>query len=85
MNNPFEEILAELRDIKTSITTIQKPADAVPPEIIDTEELCKRLNITAPTARKWRLKKKIPSFKLGDMVRYNWPRVIESLETKGTK
>jgi hypothetical protein len=51
-------------------------------EIIDRKELCKRLNISEPTAIRWGNKKSIPSFNIGSSVRYNWPRVIETLETK---
>jgi hypothetical protein len=51
-------------------------------EIIDREELCKRLNITTPTAIRWAKKGLIPSFAIGSSIRYNWPKVIEALENK---
>src|SRR5436190_21565218 len=51
-------------------------------EIIDREELCKRLGITEPTAIRWEKKGKILSFRIGSSVRYNWPKVIEALEAK---
>lgn len=54
----------------------------VPAEIINRAELCKRLDITEPTVIRWEKKKKIPSFRLGSCVRYNWPNVIKALEGK---
>jgi excisionase family DNA binding protein len=51
-------------------------------EIISRDELCKRLNITEPTAIRWERKGKIPSFRIGSSVRYNWHSVIETLEKK---
>lgn len=60
------------------------PATATPPaEIINRDELCKRLDITEPTAIRWEKRGKIPCFRVGSNVRYNWPAVIESLENKG--
>lgn len=51
-------------------------------EIIDRDELCKRLAITEPTAIRWGKKGKIPCFRIGSSVRYNWPVVINVLEGK---
>jgi hypothetical protein len=52
-------------------------------EIIDREELCKRLAITEPTAIRWEKKGKIPCFRIGSSVRYNWLIVLATLEKKG--
>jgi excisionase family DNA binding protein len=82
MVNPFEEILTELRVIKEQINAIPPGTIATPPEIIGTEELCRRLDLSEPTVIKWRKKKKIPFFTIGSSVRYNWPAVVQSLETK---
>ena len=51
-------------------------------EIISRTELCNRLSITEPTAIRWEKKGKIPCFRIGSNVRYNWHNVIESLEGK---
>ncbi len=48
-------------------------------EIIDRDELCKRLAITEPTAIRWEKKGKIPTLRIGSCVRYNWQLVIQSL------
>ena len=39
MDNPFEMLLEEIRDLKKSFVTIPQAAAVVPPEIIDTEEV----------------------------------------------
>ena len=51
-------------------------------EIIDRAELCKRLAITQPTCIRWEKKNKIPCFRIGSSVRYNWATVIQTLENK---
>lgn len=61
--------------------TINKSNTNKKEEIIDRAELCKRLSITEPTAIRYERKGKIPSLRIGDSVRYNWPAVIEALES----
>lgn len=51
-------------------------------EIISRGELCNRLDITEPTAIRWEKKGKIPCFRIGSNVRYNWQSVINQLEGK---
>jgi hypothetical protein len=82
MNNPFDVIMEKLNEMDNKISSMPAAIAATPPEIINTEELCKRLDISEPTAIKWRRKKKIPSFTIGSAVRYNWPAVVEFLQTK---
>jgi excisionase family DNA binding protein len=83
MINPFEEILNELKDLKDSVSALHQVAtqqDQI--EVIDRNELCKRLSITEPTVIRWEKKGKIPALKVGSSIRYNWPAVIKALETK---
>ena len=54
-------------------------------EIIDREELCKRLAITEPTVIRYERKGKIPRLNIGNSVRYNYPAVIEALEAAAHK
>ena len=54
-------------------------------EIIDREELCKRLAVTSPTVIRWEKKGKIPRLMIGSSIRYNWPAVIEALESQANK
>ncbi len=72
------ELLIE-NSVKNALATKQ-PQAAI--EIIDRDELCKRLSITEPTAIRWEKKGRIPSLRIGSNVRYNWPAVIESLEKR---
>lgn len=78
--NEFE-ILVEnsLRRVFTEQTSSTSPQT----EIIGRNELCKRLAITEPTAIRWEKKGKLPSFRIGSSVRYNWHTVIDVLEKKG--
>ncbi len=82
MSNPFDTIMAELAEIKQAVATIPQAKAAAPVEIINAEEICKRLAISGPTLIKWRNKKKIPFIHIGSAIRYNWPKVIEALENQ---
>jgi len=53
--------------------------------IINRAELCKRLDITEPTAIRWGKKGRIPCFRIGSRVLYNWENVINVLESKKKK
>ena len=83
MDNPFEEILKELRDIKEMLSIASEVNPKEEMEIInrpERPELVKRLGITEPTAIRWEKRGKIPVIRFGSNVRYNWPLVIESLQ-----
>lgn len=58
-----------------------RPSGAIPAiEVIDRAELCRRLDITEQSVIRWERKGKIPCFRIGGAVRYNYPKVIEALE-----
>lgn len=80
MLNPFETIIEKLNGLESILTKPNNTATLPLTEIINRTELCKRLNITEPTAIRWEKKGKIPSFRIGSNVRYNWPKVIIMLE-----
>ncbi len=82
MTNPFQEIIDRLNGLEAKIISSNDSPNSPKPEIIDRDELCKRLNITEPTVIRWEKKGVIPSMRIGISVRYNWPTVIESLENK---
>ena len=82
MINPFDEIIERLDGLESKIAGASTVSTTPPTEIINREELCKRLNITEPTAIRWGNKNLIPCFRIGSNVRYNWPKVIEALENK---
>jgi hypothetical protein len=77
-------ILARLNDLDSKISNLPVATAPPPPEIINSEELARRLDISEPTVINWRRKKKIPFIKVDGVIRYNWPRVVEQLETKST-
>jgi hypothetical protein len=80
-NNPFEIIYEKLDILHQQVSSIQ-PTTVLQPEIINRDELCKRLDITEPTCIRWEKKGKIPRIEIGSAIRYNWPKVIEVLEGK---
>jgi hypothetical protein len=79
MVNPFETILTKLETLEQRFDA---SANIPPTVIIDRAELCKRLNITEPTAIRWGKRGAIPFFTIGSNVRYNWHKVIEALEKR---
>lgn len=83
--NPFEELSRELKEIKelllnTTSREIHQSSQST--EIIDTETLCSRLNITEPTAIRHRKRGLIPFLQIGSSVRYDWHAVVKALENK---
>lgn len=82
MLNPFDVIIERLNGLESKIAETSAISTAPLTEIISRDELCKRLNITVPTAIRWGKKGVIPCFRIGSNVRYNWPKVIEALEGK---
>lgn len=80
---PINEFKLLMIDVVNDCLHHNTPAGESPnTEIINRDELCKRLNITEPTAIRWEKKGVIPCFRIGSGVRYNWPKVIEALEGK---
>jgi hypothetical protein len=56
---------------------------AVPaPQIMDGEEVERRLNITRQTLARWRKQKRIVFIQEGGVIRYDWLKVIAALEMK---
>lgn len=83
MQNPFDLINEKLdKLIECKLNEVGTTPLTTPIEIIGRGELCKRLNITEPTAIRWEKKNKIPCFRIGSNVRYNWQNVINQLEEK---
>lgn len=82
MSNPFDVILLEIGEVKAMLKESPTLPAPLPIEIIDRAELCKRLDITEPTAIRWEKKGSIPCFRIGSNVRYNWHSVVSSLENR---
>jgi excisionase family DNA binding protein len=77
IENPFEKILQEIWDLKRELIEAGK---IFPAEIIDRQELQRRLGLTEPTVIRWERRGKIPAIRIGSAVRYNWPAVVKALE-----
>lgn len=83
MQNPFDVIIEKLIGLETKLAESTPPLPVMnTAEIINRDELCKRLTLTEPTVIRWERKGKIPCFRIGSNVRYNWPKVIDALEAK---
>jgi predicted DNA-binding transcriptional regulator AlpA len=85
MYNPFDLLLERFNGLEAKLSSLHTGNSPLQPEIINRDELCKRLAITEPTAIRWEKKGTIPSFRIGSNVRYNWPKVIETLESQKQK
>ena len=79
----FKSMISSVLDEPINYKTIK--IGNIECDIINRVELCKRLNITEPTAIRFEKKGKIPCFRIGSSVRYNWQKVIEKLEGKGVQ
>lgn len=82
MHNPFELLIERFNGLEEKLSILNTGTASLQPEIINREELCKRLDITEPTCIRWEKKGKIPRIEIGSAIRYNWPKVIEALEGK---
>lgn len=82
--NPFDEILERLSRIEEALlTNNNNPViGSKKTEIINRDELCKRLKITEATCISWDKKGRIPSLRFGKNIRYDWHSVIEALEER---
>ena len=49
-------------------------------EVIKEDELCKRLSLSRTTISTYRRKNKIPYLKVGNNIRYEYEKVLKSLE-----
>ena len=77
--NEFELLVENsIRRVLSENIKPPQPTD----EIISRDELCKRLDITEPTAIRMETKGKLPTLRVGSNVRYNWPDVIKALYVK---
>ena len=82
---PIKELKLLITDIVNDCLGNHTNSNLPQKEIIDREELCKRLAITAPSVIRWEKKGKIPRLMIGSSIRYNWPAVIEALESQANK
>lgn len=97
MANPTTTVLITLSDKELSNLIYENVTQAIinlgqggigeipnhnEPEIIDSKTLMERLDISEPTLQRWRNKGRIPYIQEDNVVRYNWPKVLEALEKR---
>lgn len=76
-----ECIRKALTDFPNAVQVTQSEDD----DIIDTDELCKRLDVSKPTLLRWRKKGKLKAMKLGGSIRYNYAEVLKSMDDSDSK
>lgn len=65
-----------------SIVPITNPTTSLPSKLATEKELCEFLNISAPTAIRYRQKGKIPFVQIGVTIRYDLIEVVKALSKK---
>jgi excisionase family DNA binding protein len=75
----IDGIEAALKDLITP----RQPKTRQSIELIDTNELCRRLSVTEPTVISWRNNRKIPFIKIGGIVRFDWAGILLHLQNNG--
>lgn len=75
------ELQAIIIDAVSACLQHKEPAkQATVGKPVTTEELCKHLNISKPTALRYRKKGKIPFIQIGGAIRYDLNAVIAALQ-----
>lgn len=78
---PIEQIIERFREVvKQELLTLNVNSESANEPPINTKQLCEFLDITEPTAAKWRNKGKIPFFQIGSAIRYDRNKVVKALE-----
>jgi hypothetical protein len=87
------QIITEKEDFRgIALEMMQWAADNMPaqnlttkPDIMTGEELCQKLDVTIQTLIRWRHKGKIPYFQIGSSIRYDFNKVLDSIEVSKKK
>ena len=82
MLNPFEEISAQIEEIKNLLSNSTSIVHAPLEQPVTTNELCEFLRISEPTLIRLKKKRKIPFIEIGGSVRYDKAAVVKALEKK---
>lgn len=85
MNNPFEDLKAELiEEFKTLLSSHPGNNVSIQPleQPVTTDELCKWLRISEPSLIRLKKKKRIPFIEIGGSIRYDKAAVVRALEKK---
>ena len=74
----------EVAEVKQLLKTAPAPTTAQPAEAIGSEELCRRLDISKPTAWSWEKKGIIAGYHLGNRKYFIWAEVLTALTKKAS-
>ncbi|MDH5825810.1 helix-turn-helix domain-containing protein [Sphingobacterium faecium] len=77
-----EKMLSSIIDLAVDRAVAKEREKQSEPLLIDGEQMCARFGITKPTLQKWRDRKEIPYIQMGDVIRYDFNKIVEIKETK---
>lgn len=87
MFNPFEELSAQLQEIRTLLSNggVHTAVMQAIEQPITQEELCEFLRISETTVIRLKKQKKIPFLEIGGSIRYDKAAVIKAFEKNKSK
>ena len=74
------EIRKQVEDIVNEKLTIHLNNKIEDDEILSENQLCERLNLSRTTISRYRKENKIPYLKVGNNIRYEYNKVLKSIE-----
>lgn len=63
------------------VDTLSRPTGEGEDEFISKKELAARLQVAIRTVERWQHDELLPYFKVGTVILFNWPEVVERLKT----
>lgn len=82
--NPYDYLNERLASIEAIIKKVaeNQTATAPQPQIMTGEQVQVKLDITRQTLARWRTQKRIPFIQVGTVIRYDFLKVLEALESR---
>lgn len=83
--NPYEHLNNQMVEVKSNLSTLAIKLDhffsasTSPIDLIDGEELRRRIDISETTLKRYRDQGRIPYVLIGSQYRYNYPEVVKAL------
>ena len=74
------EIRKQVEDIVNEKLSINLNNEIEDDEILSENQLCERLNLSRTTISRYRKENKIPYLKVGNNIRYEYNKVLKSIE-----
>jgi hypothetical protein len=82
-NEAFKSLMLEA--VQFAVNSIPQREPTKEAQIITGEDLSKKLGVTIQTLIRWRQKGKIPFLQIGNSIRYDLNKVLDSLEAKKSR